>query len=112
MFAVIAIFFALLSFGQGEDQGRRQQPPGQQPTPTPQVSASPSSSGAQTAQQRSPQERPVQPAEEPPIVTRPEIKATGRTLRYTATVGMMTIKNRDGEIEARIFFMAYTKPGT
>lgn len=108
MFAVIAIFFALLSFGQGEDQGRRQQPPGQQPTPTPQVSASPSSSNAQTAPQRSPQERPAQPAEEPPIVTRHEIKAAGRTLRYTATVGMMPIKSRDGETEARIFFMAYT----
>ncbi|HYR74264.1 MAG TPA: hypothetical protein VEM96_00345 [Pyrinomonadaceae bacterium] len=108
MFAVIAIFFALLSFGQGEDQGRRQQPPGQQPTPTPQVSASPSSSSAQTAQQRGPQERPAQPAEEPPIVSRHEIKAAGRILRYTATVGMMPIKNRDGETEARIFFMAYT----
>jgi len=33
MFAVIAIFFAPLSFGQGEDQGRRQPPLAQQPTP-------------------------------------------------------------------------------
>jgi len=32
----------------------------------------------------------------------------GRTLRYTATTGMMPIKNRDGETEARMFFMAYT----
>jgi len=112
MFAAIAIFFALLSFGQGEDQGRRQPPPGQQPSPTPQVSASPSPSSTQTAQQRSSQERPAQPAEEPPIVSRHEIKAAGRTLRYTATVGMMPIKNRDGETEARIFFMAYTLDDT
>ena len=42
------------------------------------------------------------------MVTHHEIRAGGRTLRYTATVGMMPIKNRDGETEARIFFMAYT----
>lgn len=41
-------------------------------------------------------------------MTRHEIRAGGRVLRYTATVGMMPIKNRDGETEARMFFMAYT----
>ena len=105
MLAVILLCFASLSLGQGEVQGR-QQPPGQQPTPAPQVSASPAASGSQTP--RGPQERPTPPAEEPPVVTRHEIRAGGRVLRYTATVGMMPIKNRDGETEARIFFMAYT----
>lgn len=28
-------------------------------------------------------------------------------LKYTATAGMMPIKNRDGEVEARMFFMSY-----
>lgn len=42
------------------------------------------------------------------MVTRHEIRVGGRTLRYTATTGMMPIKNRDGETEARLFFMAYT----
>lgn len=46
--------------------------------------------------------------EEPPVVTHHEIKVAGKTLRYTATVGLMPIKNRDGETEARMFFMAYT----
>jgi len=106
MFAVTAIFFAMLSFGQGEAQGRRQ--PGPQATPTPQVSASPSAPGAQTSPQRGPQERPTPPAEEPPIVTKHEIRAAGRPLRYTVTTGMMPIKNREGETEARMFFIAYT----
>lgn len=42
------------------------------------------------------------------MVTRHEIKVGSKTLRYTATVGMMPIKNREGETEARMFFMAYT----
>jgi carboxypeptidase C (cathepsin A) len=107
MLAAILLCFALLSFGQEEAQGRRQQqPPAQQPTPAPQTTAAPS--GSPSAQQRGPQERPTPPAEEPPVVTHHEINVGGKTLRYTATVGMMPIKNRDGETEARIFFMAYT----
>jgi carboxypeptidase C (cathepsin A) len=106
MLAAILLFFALLSFGQQEGQGRRQQQaPAQQPTPAPQTMASPSGSG----QQRGPQERPSPPAEEPPpVVTHHEISVGGKTLKYTATVGMMPLKNREGETEARIFFMAYT----
>src|SRR5947207_9387438 len=112
MIAAIFLSFALLSFGQEPDgQGRRQLPT-QQPTPSPQVTASPSTSpGAQTSSQqpqRRPQEQPSPTPEEVPVVTHHEIRAGGRTLRYTATAGMMPIKNRDGETEARIFFMAYT----
>jgi carboxypeptidase C (cathepsin A) len=101
-------FVALLSFGQeggGGGQGRRQQgggPPAQA-TPTPNTSA-----GNQTGQQRPPQERATPAPEETPVITHHEIHAGGKTLKYTATVGMMPIKNRDGETEARIFFMAYT----
>jgi carboxypeptidase C (cathepsin A) len=103
MLAGILFCFALLSFGQ-EPEGRRQ-PPAQQPTPTPQAMASPA---AATSQQRGgPQERSTPPVEEPPVITHHEIRAGGKTLRYTATTGMMPIKNRDGETEARIFFMAY-----
>src|SRR6267378_4595527 len=102
MLAATLLCFALLSFGQ---EGRQQQAPAQQPTPSPQTMASPS--GSPSAQQRGPQERPTPPAEEPPVITKHEIRAGGKTLRYTATVGMMPLKNREGEIEARIFFMAY-----
>src|SRR5436190_1898491 len=110
MLAAIILFFALLSPLQEPDgQGRRQFPP-QTPAPTPQAVASPAASptGSPSGQQRTPQERPSPSPEEPPVVTKHEVHVGGKTLRYTATVGMMPIKNRDGETEARIFFMAYT----
>src|SRR5438874_2532785 len=103
MLAAILLCFAVLSFGQEEGQARRPAPP--QATPTASPSASPSGGAAQRA---APQERPSPAAEETPVVTHHEIRAGGKTLRYTATTGMMPIKNRDGETEARIFFMAYT----
>jgi carboxypeptidase C (cathepsin A) len=44
-----------------------------------------------------------------PIVTHHEIHVGGRVLRYTATTGLMPIRNTDNdEIEANIFFVAYT----
>jgi carboxypeptidase C (cathepsin A) len=47
--------------------------------------------------------------EEPPVVTHHEIHVGGRILHYTATTGYMPIRNEEGtEIEANIFFMAYT----
>src|SRR6266567_6999656 len=113
MIAAIFLSFALLSFGQEPDSQGRRQLSAQQPTPSPQVTASPSASpgaqpSAQQGPQRRPQEQPSPTPEEVPVVTHHEIRAGGRTLRYTATAGMMPIKNRDGETEARIFFMAYT----
>jgi carboxypeptidase C (cathepsin A) len=46
--------------------------------------------------------------EAPPTVTHHEIHINGRTLKYTATAGLMPIKNADGETHAHIFFIAYT----
>src|SRR6266436_6443225 len=115
MLAAIPLCFALLFFGQEDGQPRRQG--GQQPPPNPATQASPSTSPAQSGgtgqgQQRGPQERPSPAPEEPPVITHHEIRAGGKVLRYTATTGMMPIKNRDGETEARIFFMAYTLDDT
>jgi carboxypeptidase C (cathepsin A) len=45
--------------------------------------------------------------EKEPIVTRHKMG----DLKYTATTGMMPIKNEFGETEAGIFYMAYTKEG-
>src|SRR5438445_3503297 len=114
MLAATLLFVALLSPGQEPDgQGRRQQAPGQQPTPATQATSTPSASpsGSSAAAQGRPQPQATPTPEEPPVVTRHEIRIGGRTLHYTATVGMMPIKNRDGETEARIFFMAYTLDG-
>ena len=53
-------------------------------------------------------EKPAPAVEEKPVVTRHEIRAGGKVLKYTATAGLMPIKNQAGETEAHIFFIAYT----
>jgi carboxypeptidase C (cathepsin A) len=56
---------------------------------------------------------PAKPAEEPPVVTRHELRLRDRVLRYSVSTGVMPIRNEAGEVEASIFFMAYTaeRPG-
>jgi carboxypeptidase C (cathepsin A) len=49
--------------------------------------------------------------EEPPVVTHHEIRVNGKTLKYTVTTGMMPIHDAKGDIEAHMFFMAYTLDG-
>jgi carboxypeptidase C (cathepsin A) len=44
-----------------------------------------------------------------PIVTKHQITLDGKPLAYTATAGMMPIRNREGTTEAHIFYIAYTK---
>ena len=47
--------------------------------------------------------------EEAPVVTKHELRlAGGRVLRYSVTTGLMPLKSDTGEVEARVFFMAYT----
>ncbi len=49
---------------------------------------------------------------EQPIATKHSLRLGSRQLNYTATTGFLPIKNeRTGEIEARIFFIAYTLDG-
>ena len=40
-------------------------------------------------------------------MTKHEIRVNGSTIKYTAIAGMMPIKNREGEVEARMFFTSY-----
>jgi carboxypeptidase C (cathepsin A) len=47
-------------------------------------------------------------SEVPPVVTRHQITADGKLLKYTATTGRLPIKRGDGKIEAEMFFVAYT----
>jgi carboxypeptidase C (cathepsin A) len=105
MFAVALLLLALFVPGQDQQQrgrngGGQQQAPTQTPTPT----------GTQGGQQRPTADARPTP-EEPPVVTKHEINVNGTPLKYTATVGMMPIKNREGEVEARMFFTAYTLDG-
>ena len=46
--------------------------------------------------------------EEAPVVTEHEISLGTQKLKYTATTGRMPFKNEFGEIEAQMFYMAYT----
>lgn len=48
--------------------------------------------------------KPPEMVEEEPVVTHHE--ASG--LKYTVTTGRMPLKNKEGEIEAQVFFVAYT----
>src|SRR3954470_13837875 len=108
-----ALLLSLALFGQAaEGQARFQRPGGggggggQQPTTT---MTTTQAGGGQTGQR--PAAAPTPTPEEPPVVTHHSITVGGKELKYPATTGMMPIKNRDGETEARIFFMAYTLDG-
>src|SRR5881394_3760314 len=109
-----ALLLSLALFGQApEGEGRFQRPGGggggggQQPTTT--TTTTTQAGGGQTGQR--PAAVPTPTPEEPPVVTHHSITVGGKELKYTATTGMMPIKNRDGETEARMFFVAYTLDG-
>lgn len=47
-----------------------------------------------------------------PVVTKHSIKTGGKQLNYTVTTGFMPYRNsRTGEVEAKLFYMAYTLDG-
>jgi carboxypeptidase C (cathepsin A) len=47
-------------------------------------------------------------SDEEPVVTKHRMHVDGKELKYTATAGLMPIKDAKGDVEARIFFIAYT----
>jgi len=105
----ISLVFLILTIGGvQETAGQQRQFPRPQPSPTPAPTASPSPGPTPGGAPRKPQEQPSPPVEEPPVVTKHEISVGGKTIQYTATDGIMPIKNREGEIEARMFYTSYT----
>src|SRR5262245_63304619 len=74
----------------------------QAPAPSPSPSPSPATE-AEKAKERE---------EEKPVATRQELKLAGRVLKYSVTTGVLPLKSKDGETEARIFFMAYVADRT
>ena len=46
--------------------------------------------------------------DEKPVVTRGTVTIGGKALTYTATAGFMPLRDLEGTLEARIFFVAYT----
>ena len=80
------------------------------------TAAAPAASPTPSEQGNKPPAAPAEPKREapevPPVVTHHEIHVGGKTLRYTATAGMMPLRNVDtGDVEAHIFFIAYTLDG-
>ncbi|HEY9383166.1 MAG TPA: hypothetical protein VIP80_06595 [Gemmatimonadales bacterium] len=51
---------------------------------------------------------PLPATEEKPVVTHHSIRIGGRTLSYRVTAGTLPLKDEKGNVEANIFFMAYT----
>ncbi len=49
--------------------------------------------------------------EKPPVTTQHEVRIADRTLRYSVTTGFMPLANEKGDVEARLFFTAYTLNG-
>lgn len=79
-------------------------------TPTPTPNASPSPVTPVTVRVGdSPREQSRLALDEPDSVMKRSIRANGKTLNYTTKTGYMPIRNaQNGEVEARIFYMAYT----
>ncbi len=53
------------------------------------------------------EDKPKSTTDETLVVTRHQSKVAGKELSYTATTGLMPIRDAKGETEAHIFFMAY-----
>ncbi len=104
--AVPSLYFVLVLLLLSTVASAQRNRPAAQPTASP----APSEAGAKPA--APPAEPKHEAPEVPPVVTHHEIHVGGKTLRYTATTGMMPLKNADtGEVEAHIFFIAYTLDG-
>src|ERR1700681_4504430 len=95
MTGALTLILSLLMAQQGPRGGGQQSP-------------APSSTAEQA---RTPAEAPKPLVEEKPVETKHELRAGGKTLSYTATAGMMPIKSQQGEIEANLFYVAYTLDG-
>jgi len=73
------------------------------------MQAAPPTAEAKPATEKAAEKPPEK--EEPPVVTHHEIRVNGKALKYSATVGMMPIRDAKGDMEAHMFFMAYTLDG-
>lgn len=92
MKALISLSILLAVFGFAVAQ-----PPGRQPADT-----------SQQTQTVRPAATP-EPREEPPVVTKHSVHVGARQINYTVTTGFMPLRNAvSGEVEARMFFVAYT----
>ena len=90
---LVTLSTSLLAQGRGNQQT-------QQPTPAPTASSS-----------SQPTEEHAGPAEEKISQTSHTTRIDGREIKYTATTGTLPIRLDNGQVAARMFFVAYTKDG-
>jgi carboxypeptidase C (cathepsin A) len=87
-----------------------------QPSPPVQAAPAQTKPGADTKAQAIAKPKADEPAkeksktstDEEPVVTHHRMGLGGTELKYTATAGLIPIKDAKGDVEARIFFIAYT----
>jgi carboxypeptidase C (cathepsin A) len=70
------------------------------------VQATPKTKGDEAAKEK---EKAKTSTDEEPVITHHRIHIDGKELAYTATAGLMPLRDAKGEVEARIFFVAYTQ---
>ncbi len=96
--------------GPGQRPGgpaRRQGAPRGQARPAEPEKKDASTPGPREAAEAKPKGREAD--DEKPVITHHKITIGGEDLKYTATAGLMPIRDAKGDTEARIFFMAYTR---
>jgi carboxypeptidase C (cathepsin A) len=96
----LALVLSLFALGLSAQQNESDQKPPDTAAPA----------AEKSGQSKAPAEAPKAAEKEvAPIVTHHEIRLGGRVLHYTATAGLMPIRNAENdEVEANIFFVAYT----
>jgi carboxypeptidase C (cathepsin A) len=72
----------------------------------------PKADKAEAADKPEADEKPTPLVEEEPVESSHRITVGGKSLAYKVTAGMLPLKDAKGEIEANVFFVAYTLNGT
>ncbi len=80
------------------------QAPSASPSPAPKPAEAPTKDAEKSDKDKKDQEK---EEEEKPVTTRHELRLAGRILKYSVTTGVLPLKNKEGETEGRVFFMAY-----
>jgi carboxypeptidase C (cathepsin A) len=92
-----------------QQPSRPAQPSAQQPQQRP---AQPPPARRDEPGGQAPDRREVATADEDKRIQTPHtVRINGRELRYTATAGTLPVRDEEGKLAARVFFVAYTKDG-
>ena len=89
-----------------EQAQQQQQKPSERPPEETKPTSSPSAQP-----EKPPENLKYDMTEVAPVVTHHQVTVAGKLLRYTATAGRMPIKDEAGNIEAEMFYVAYTLDG-